>query len=106
MEQADGQQQHPLGLYFKVWIALFILSGFSYMVDYMELQGYLRWFLIVVFMWAKAVLIVTIFMHMRWERLSLMAAITVPPLCIGVFVLLMSIEGRYTFLTRAVVFGQ
>ena len=104
MEQAEGQQ-HPLGLYFKVWIALFILSGFSYMVDYLHFEGYLRWFLIVTFMWAKALLIVTIFMHMRWERLALMVAIMAPPAAIALFVMMMSIEGRYVFLTRTVVFG-
>lgn len=109
MEKAvekTGGQQHPLGLYFKVWIALFVLSTLSYMVDYMNVQGDLRWFLIVIFMWAKAALIVAIFMHMRWERLALMAAILVPPLCIGVFVFLMVVEGRYTSLTRMIVFGQ
>ena len=99
-------QQHPLGLYLKVWLGLFVLSTLSYMVDYVNVQGELRWFLIIVFMWAKAALIVAIFMHMRWERLSLMLVILVPPLCLGVFVLLMSIEGDYTFLTRLFAFGS
>jgi cytochrome c oxidase subunit 4 len=30
---AEGQQQHPLGLYFAIWGLLFVLSGFSYAVD-------------------------------------------------------------------------
>ena len=40
-------QQHPLGIYFKIWALLFVLSAASYMVDYMHLQGLLRWSLII-----------------------------------------------------------
>lgn len=101
----DEHQQHPLGLYFAVWILLFVISTFSYMVDYLNFQGVLRWTLIIVFMWAKAVLIMAVFMHMRWERLALICAITIPPGALAVFVLLMQIESRYTNLTRAIVFG-
>jgi len=104
MAQAEGQQ-HPISLYLTVWGLLFVLSTFSYLVDYFEFQGYLRWFLIILFMWIKAGLIVTIFMHMRWERLALKAAILIPPLCLIVLVVLMTIEGGYTFITRTSVFS-
>ena len=57
MAHAEGQQ-HPIGVYFKVWGWLFVLSTFSYMVDYLDFQGYLRWTLILVFMIMKAGLIV------------------------------------------------
>ena len=53
-------QQHPLGIYFQIWILLFVLSGFSYAVDYFQFEGYLRWFLVVVFMMLKAGLIVAV----------------------------------------------
>lgn len=105
MEQVEGQQ-HPLGIYLKVWLLLFVFSGFSYMVDYLDFQGYTRWFLILLFMWLKAAFIVAIFMHMRWERMALISAILVPPLCLAVLVLLMAVEGDYTFLTRLVSFTQ
>jgi hypothetical protein len=36
--------QHPLGIYFKIWILLFVLSAMSYAVDYYQVQGYMRWF--------------------------------------------------------------
>ena len=29
-----GGQQHPLGLYLKIWLLLFFLSTLSYLVDY------------------------------------------------------------------------
>lgn len=97
-------QQHPLGIYFKIWIWLFVLSTFSYLVDYFHVQGYLRWTLILIFMVAKAGLIVAVFMHMMWERLALIYAILAPPVFILVFVALMTSESGYTFLTRTVFF--
>jgi cytochrome c oxidase subunit IV len=105
MAQAEGHQQHPLSIYLWIWLLLFVLSAFSYAVDYFQLQGALRWTLILFFMVLKAGFIVAIFMHMAWERLALIYAILIPPLCLGVFVWLMAIEADYTFLTRLVAFG-
>jgi len=62
---------HPISLYLKVWGYLFVLSTLSYLVDYMHVQGIVRWTLIVLFMLLKAGLILSIFMHLAWERLSL-----------------------------------
>jgi cytochrome c oxidase subunit IV len=102
--QAHGQQ-HPIRLYLVVWGGLFILSGMSYAVDYFALQGMLRWSLILLFMMLKAGLIVAVFMHMAWERLSLMYAILVPPLAILVFVAIMASESDYTLAIRHLFFG-
>ncbi|WP_084663989.1 cytochrome C oxidase subunit IV family protein [Pandoraea faecigallinarum] len=93
-------QQHAVGLYLKVWGLLFVLSTFSYLVDYANLQGYLRWGLILVLMVAKAGLIVAVFMHMRWERLALVYAILIPPLALLVLMSLMASEADFTFVTR------
>ena len=97
-------QQHPISLYLKIWGLLFVLSAMSYMVDYLHFQGYLRWGLIITFMLMKAGLIVAIFMHMAWERLSLVYAILLPPLCLLVLVGLMAAEADHTFLTRLLFF--
>jgi len=104
MEHTSGQQ-HPISLYLKVWGLLFVLSTFSYLVDYFHLQGGLRWFLILTFMFLKAGLIVAVFMHLRWERLALIYTILLPPLCVLVLVGLMAVEGDYVFLTRGMFFG-
>ena len=93
---AQEGQQHPLNVYFWIWGLLFVLSFFSYMVDYMNFQGMTRWTLILVFMFLKAGFIVAIFMHMKWERLALKFAILLPPIAILVFITLMSIEGDYS----------
>ena len=104
MAHAEGQQ-HPISGYFKVWGWLFVLSTFSYLVDYFHVQSYLRWTLILVFMIMKASLIVAFFMHMRWERLALSYAILIPPVLVLIFVLLMTFEADYTFFTRGIFFG-
>ena len=103
MATAEGQQ-HPLGIYFKIWGLLFVLSTMSYMVDVLDFQGYLRWSLIVIFMLLKAGLIVAVFMHMVWERLAIVYAILVPPLAVIVLMALMAIEGDYTEITRQLYF--
>jgi cytochrome c oxidase subunit 4 len=93
-------QQHPISLYLKIWGLLFVLSTMSYLVDYLHVHGYLRWGLILTFMLLKAGLIVAVFMHMAWERLALVYAILLPPLCLLVLVGLMAAEAGHTFLTR------
>ena len=98
-------QQHPIAIYLKIWAWLFVLSAASYCVDIFNVEGYLRWTLILVFMMLKAGLIVAVFMHMLWERLALMYAIVVPPVLVLVFVFLMTHEAGYTFLTRVIFFA-
>lgn len=98
-------QQHPLGLYFKIWGLLFVLSAASYMVDYVQVQGLLRWSLIIIFMLLKAGLIVAIFMHMAWERLALVYAILVPPLLLITLIGIGALEADYTFLSRSEFFA-
>ncbi|MBD2746380.1 cytochrome C oxidase subunit IV family protein [Microvirga sp. BT688] len=102
---AHGQgQQHPIRLYLVVWVWLFVLSACSYFVDYFQVQGLLRYSLILLFMMLKAGLIMAIFMHMAWERLSLVYAILVPISAVLVFVAIMVLESDYTLLSRVSFF--
>lgn len=104
-EHSTEGQQHPIGIYLKIWLLLFVLSCLSYLVDYLDFQGYLRWTLIIIFMLLKAGLIVAVFMHMMWEKLAFIYAILLPPLCLLVLIGLMSIEADYTNLMRVIFFG-
>ncbi|MBR0682619.1 cytochrome C oxidase subunit IV [Roseomonas eburnea] len=99
-------QQHPIRLYLVVWIWLFVLSTFSYLVDFFHLQGLLRWSLILAFMMLKAGLIVAVFMHMKWERLALGYAILVPPVAVLIFVAIMVLEADNTLLSRLQFFSR
>jgi cytochrome c oxidase subunit 4 len=104
-DEHDAGQQHPIGIYIKIWILLFVLSTFSYMVDYYHLEGYLRWTLIIIFMLLKAGFIMAIFMHLAWERLAMVLLIILPPSAILVLIALMAIEADYTFFTRLSFFS-
>jgi len=103
MSQTDNQQ-HSIGIYLKIWLLLFVLSTASYMVDYLHLQGYLRWSLIIIFMLLKAGLIVGVFMHMMWERLALIYAILLPPLLLLSFIGIGALEADYAFFSRSIFF--
>lgn len=101
----SAHQEHPLGIYWTMWIALFVLSAFSYATDFLP-DSMLRTGLILLFMLLKAGGIIAIFMHMAWERLALQLAILLPPIFIAVFIAIMAYEGDYTFLTRIEFFGE
>ena len=104
MAHAQGQQ-HPLSVYIWVWALLFVLSTFSYLVDFYHVEGYLRWTLILIFMFLKAGFIISVFMHIKWERRALSFAILGPPTVLLVLIAMLTIEGDYTFLTRGIFFG-
>lgn len=104
MSEAVGQQ-HPISVYLWIWGLLFVLSGLSYMVDYMQLQGYLRWTLILIFMFLKAGFIIAIFMHMAWERMALITAIILPPALLLFLIGMMAIEGDYIHYIREIIFS-
>lgn len=100
------EAQHPIGIYLKVWILLFVLSAFSYMVDYFDFQGMIRWTLIIIFMLLKAGFIIAVFMHVMWERMALISAILGPPVVLLVLIGLMASEADYVFGTRVDHLGQ
>ena len=103
---AEAGQQHPLGIYYKIWILLFVLSSFSYAVDFFEVQGGMRWALVLLFMVLKAGFIVAIFMHVVWERMALVLTILGPPVVLLLLIGLMSVEGFYISGTRVQYMGQ
>ena len=94
------ETEHPFSLYISVWILLFVLSAFSYMVDYIQVEGYLRWFLVTVFAFLKAGLVVGVFMHMAWERMAFLYAITLPPLFLLALVGILAVDGAFIYYIR------
>ena len=95
---------HKIGIYLWIWGLLFVLSFFSYMVDWLEFQGLLRWTLIVTFMLLKAGLIMSIFMHLFWERYAIVNVLLWPMTLMMLFVWIMVAESKYTLLTRIFYF--
>ena len=103
MSAKEGQQ-HPIGIYLWIWGLLFVLSACSYAVDWYQLQGLLRWSLIILFMLLKAGFICAIFMHMFWERLALIYALLLPCIAILALMGMMISESGYTLWMRVVYF--
>src|SRR5438034_11459141 len=97
-------QQHPIGIYLKIWGLLFVLSTASYLVDYFHFQGYLRWFLIILFMLLKTGLIVAVYIQLLWEKLALMYAIFVKTVLVMLLFGNGVLEADYSLLTRCVFF--
>ena len=95
---------HKIGIYLWIWGLLFVLSFCSYMVDWLQFQGLLRWSLILIFMFLKAGLIMMFFMHLFWERYTLVNVLLWPMTAIACFVGLMVAEGKYTVFTRLLYF--
>jgi cytochrome c oxidase subunit 4 len=96
---ATEGQQHPLTIYFWIWGLLFAFSAGSYLTDFLD-HGFIRWGLILLFMFLKAGFIIAIFMHMAWERIALIYAILGPPVLLLFLIGFMAVEGDYTESTR------
>jgi cytochrome c oxidase subunit IV len=93
-----------MATYFKVWGLLFVLAAASYSVGYFKVEGILRWVLLVVLMLLQAGLIVSVLMHLVWERLALMYAILVPPVLLLTLIGIGALDGLYTYTTRHTFF--
>jgi cytochrome c oxidase subunit IV len=104
MAQEHGQQP-PIATYVKVWGMLFVLAAMSYSVGYFNVQGLLRWILLVVLMLLQAGLIVSLLMHLVWERLALVFAIILPPTLLVALIGIGALDGWSTLSTRSMFFG-
>tara|TARA_Y100001970_G_scaffold145739_1_gene178943 strand:- start:1715 stop:2059 length:345 start_codon:yes stop_codon:yes gene_type:complete len=100
----EGTSTHKIGIYLWIWGLLFVLSFFSYLVDWYQFQGLLRWSLILFFMFLKAGLIMAFFMHLFWERYALVNVLLWPMTAIACFIFLMVAEFKYTLFTRLFYF--
>ncbi len=106
MAQENRQEvtTHKIGIYLWIWGLLFVFSFFSYMVDYLNFEGLLRWTLILAFMVSKAALIVAVFMHLFWERYAIVNVLLWPMTLMLLFVGIMAAESEYTVFTRLFYF--
>ena len=103
-EKKQSGSTHNIGIYLWIWGLLFVLSFFSYLVDWYQFQGLLRWSLILFFMFLKAGLIMMFFMHLFWERYAMVNVLLWPMTAIACFVGLMFAEGQYTLFSRLIYF--
>jgi cytochrome c oxidase subunit 4 len=79
--QGDGSEGHQVGstrLFVTVWVWLVAITAFEVFLGYERLQPELMLGLLVALSLVKAALIVSYFMHLKYEKLS-MALMLVPP---------------------------
>ena len=73
-------EQHSINykLYITTWVWLLVLSAAALGLGYAPINERLKAFLLVCTTLAKIVVIATIFMHLKWERLNLVLLTFVP----------------------------
>jgi cytochrome c oxidase subunit IV len=94
-----------MATYVKVWGMLFVLAAMAYGVGAFNVQGPLRWILLIVLMLLQAGLIVSMLMHLVWERLALVFAIILPPTLLITLIGIGALDGLSTVSTRNIFFS-
>jgi len=92
--KTEPDNSHPISFYMIAWLILFILSAVSYYIDYINLEGVLRWSLITLLALLKAGLIVSVFMHLAWERVALTYSILLPLILLMVMLAIFANDGN------------
>lgn len=104
---SHGEQHQPFQVYIIVWVLLFIISAISYFIDYFHVEPLiLKRFLITALALVKAAMIVAYFMHMRFERMSMVLAIVLPPLLLLGMIAIFLPEGSYVSGLRELFFAK
>ena len=104
---SHGEQHQPFQTYLVVWGLLFVISAVSYFIDYFSVEPLvLKRFLITVLALIKAGIIVAYFMHMKFERLSIILAILLPPLLLLGMIGIFLPEGSYVSGLRELFFAK
>ena len=68
------------------------------------MKGIVSALMILAFMFLKAGLIIMVFMHLAWERMAVKLLLFLPPIAILIFIVLMSSEAYYVFISRIASF--
>lgn len=95
--QVEHHEHPPINTYLKVWGLLFVLSAVLYFSDIAQMNEILKRFLASAFSLIKAGTIMAYFMHVKFERLSLILAILLPPLLLLALAGILAAEGQYIF---------
>ncbi len=102
----EHHEHPPINTYLRVWGLLFVLSAILYFSDIAEMNVMLKRFLASSFSLIKAGTIMAYFMHVKFERLSLILAILVPPLLLLALAGILAAEGQYIFGLRELFVGS
>ncbi len=93
-----SKQEHSKKVYIKVWIWLLAITIAGFIVSPLGLPGWLHNLFIVIIALMKGGLIVAYFMHLKFERLSLIYSILLPLILIVALAVALLYEGTTRFL--------
>jgi cytochrome c oxidase subunit 4 len=88
---AEGEHEHFAGsnkLFISVWVWLLLLTGIEVFLGYIQIPIHLMLTILIGLSIIKAALIVAYFMHLRFERLSLVLTL-VPMLVVCICLMLL-----------------
>ncbi|GIV55526.1 MAG: hypothetical protein KatS3mg040_0294 [Candidatus Kapaibacterium sp.] len=92
----------PIRKYLVVWLWLFILSALAYFIDVVHVPQPWKPILLVVVALMKAGMIMAVFMHLGYERLSLIYAVVAPLIFLVVMTIAFLPEGGAIFGSHAI----
>lgn len=92
----------PIRRYLVVWFWLFILSALAYFIDVVHVPAPWKAILLVVVALMKAGMIMAVFMHLGYERLSLVYAVLAPLIFLVAMVIAFLPEGSAVLSTHAI----
>ncbi len=93
-----SKQEHSKKTYVKVWLWLLAITVAGFIISPLGLPGWLHNLLIVLIALMKGGLIVAFFMHLKFERISLIYSILLPLLLLIALAVALMYEGTTRFL--------
>ncbi len=92
-----SEQEHGKKIYIKVWLWLLAITVAGFIISPLGLPGWLHTLLIVSIALMKGGLIVAYFMHLKFERITLIYSILLPLLLIIALAVALMYEGTTRF---------
>lgn len=93
-----SKQEHSKKTYVKVWLWLVAITAAGFIISPLGLPGWLHNLLIVIIALMKGGLIVAFFMHLKFERISLIYSVLLPLLLLIALAVALLYEGTTRFL--------
>ncbi len=93
-----SKQEHGKKVYIKVWLWLLAITIVGFIVSPLGLPGWLHNSLIILVALMKGGLIVAYFMHLKFEKISLIYSILLPLILLIALAVALLYEGTTRFL--------
>ncbi|MCS7223796.1 MAG: cytochrome C oxidase subunit IV family protein [Armatimonadetes bacterium] len=100
MAEGSSKPHPPVKIYLQVLFLLFLLSTVAYFIDLMQMAMVIKALLLISIALMKAGLIAGYFMHLRFERITLVYVLVAPLILLIGLVAAVMPDGRSVLLSR------